>query len=61
MVLNIRCQRCRRARREWAYLLCLRRPGAKTLPLHKEVGGFFCRGCKRSTKVRISAQREGEL
>jgi hypothetical protein len=61
MVLSIRCRRCRRARSEWAYLLCLRRPRAKALPLHQEVGGFFCRGCKRSTKVTISARREGEL
>jgi hypothetical protein len=61
MVLNIRCQRCCRARSRWAYLLCLRRPSAKALPLHKEVDGFFCRGCERSTKVTISARRDGEL
>ena len=61
MVLDIRCQRCRRSRSEWAYLLCLRRPKVKAVPLHQAVPGFYCRGCKRSVNVFISARKEGEL
>ena len=60
MVLRIACQRCSRPHSEWAYRLCLRKPSAKQLPLNKPVSGFYCRGCKRSVKVYISARREGE-
>jgi hypothetical protein len=61
MVLHINCQRCSRPKSESAYKLCQRRPSAKGLPLYKNVGGFYCRGCKRSVTVYISAGREGEL
>jgi len=61
MVLDIRCQNCRRVRSEWAYLLCLRRPKVKAVPLRQPVGGFYCLGCKRRVNVYISARREGEL
>ena len=61
MVLSIRCQRCRRSRSEWAYLLCLRRPKAKAMPLRQPVRGFYCQGCKHSVEVFISARKEGEL
>ena len=61
MVLNIRCQRCRRSRSEWAYLLCFRGPKARAMPLRQSVSGFYCQGCKRSVEVYISAGKEGEL
>jgi len=61
LVLSIRCQRCRRSRSEGAYLLCLRRPKAKAMPLRQSVRGFYCQGCKRSVEVYISARKEGEL
>ena len=61
MVLSIRCQRCRRSRSEWAYLLCLRRPKAKAMPLGRPVPGFYCQGCKHRVEVYISARKEGEL
>lgn len=61
LVLRINCQRCSRPYSEWAYKLCERRPTAKTIRLNRTVSGFYCRGCKRSVKVYISAVREGEL
>lgn len=61
LVLDIRCQRCHRSRSEWAYLLCLRRPKAKAVPLRQSVSGFYCHGCKHSVNVYISARKEGEL
>lgn len=61
MVLHINCQRCSRPHSEWAYKLCQRKPTAKAMPLNRTVGGFYCRGCKRSVNVYISAVREGEL
>lgn len=61
LVLHFTCQRCRRPRSEWAFNLCMRVPSAKDIPLNKTVNGFYCRGCKQSVKVYISARREGEL
>ena len=61
MVLHINCQRCSRPTSEWAYKLCQRRPSASVIPLNKAISGFYCRGCKRSVTVYISAGREGEL
>src|SRR5580698_7207204 len=61
MVLHITCQRCSRPRCEWAYKLCQRRPAAGAVPLNKTVSGFYCRGCKRSVSVYITANKEGEL
>jgi hypothetical protein len=61
MVLSIRCQRCRWSRSEWAYLLCLRRPKVKELPLRQLVSGFYCHGCKHSVEVYISVRKEGEF
>jgi hypothetical protein len=61
IILNIRCQRCCRRRSEWAYLLCLRKPKAKTLRLGQAVSGFYCHGCKHSVNVYISARREASF
>jgi hypothetical protein len=57
-VVVITCQSCRHNRRMWAWRIYeLAKDRVLSMPLGKPVGGFFCKGCRRSAKAVIAVVR----